>query len=68
MGYLMTRERVKQSVRLGFAGAWDFGYPDLRDTLNQINANCPSIIRSFIPLHEQDTAEDDEAEAEIFVM
>jgi hypothetical protein len=68
MGYLFSRERVKQSIRLGFAGAWNHEYPELRAMLDQIETNCPHLMQSFVPRHERgmsDTTDGTEAEAEV---
>jgi hypothetical protein len=64
MAYLFSRERVKQSVRLGFAGAWDHDHPELRPMLDQIQRNCPHLIRSFTPRYEHDLMVNDDIDVE----
>jgi hypothetical protein len=54
MAYLFAKDNIAQSLRLGFAGAWVYAYPELADPLQLIRQHCPHLIDSFLPLSECD--------------
>jgi hypothetical protein len=59
MAYLFAKDVVQQSLRLGFAGAWDYSNPDLAQPLAMIEKHCPLLLRSFVPPSERFEEHDD---------
>jgi hypothetical protein len=47
MAYLFNKDRLAQSLRLGFAGAWSYEYPFVSHCLAQIHSRCPRLSSSF---------------------
>ena len=54
MGYLFAKDVFRQSVRLGLVGAWDYSHPDLLEPLRLLQNRCPNLLKSFLPITEQD--------------
>jgi hypothetical protein len=53
MAYLFAKDVVQQSLRLGFAGAWEYTHPNLSDPMAIIKEHCPLLLRSFVPPSER---------------
>lgn len=53
MAYLFAKDVVRQSLRLGLAGAWNHEYPELMDALVLLDTQCPTLVKSFLPVDEQ---------------
>ena len=61
MGYLFARDVMKQSLRLGLAGVWNHDHPELMESLELLDTQCPALVHSFLPISEQmDEDGDDE--------
>jgi hypothetical protein len=66
MAYLFAKDNVLQSIRLGFAGAWENAFPELTEPLVMIQKYCPQLLYSFVPPSERIAEEeDDNDEADI---
>jgi hypothetical protein len=63
MGYLFENDNALQSIRLGFAGAWQYTHPELAEPLLSVRRQCPLIAERFLPSIEDPdhVAEEDEA-------
>jgi hypothetical protein len=48
MAYLFKKDMFRQSLRLGFAGAWRQSHPTISHQLASIQATCPGLTDSFI--------------------
>ena len=57
MGYLFAKDVMKQSLRLGLAGAWAHTHPDVMKKMRILHERCPSLVQSFLPVSEQDEVE-----------
>lgn len=64
MGYLFSKDNVQQSLRLGFAGAWEEAFPDLAIPLSLVQNHCPGLVQSFVPPPERVEATADDSEEE----
>ena len=53
MGYLFAKDVLRQSLRLGLAGAWRVTHPEVIDSLAKLADKCPTLVNSFLPLPEQ---------------
>jgi hypothetical protein len=61
MGYLFDNDNALQSIRLGFAGAWRYAYPELAQPLLDIRRQCPLIAERFLAsIEDPEHAEDDD--------
>ena len=49
---------MRQSLRLGLAGAWEFDDPDMVEVLGLLDTQCPTLVKSFLPAGEQVTEDD----------
>lgn len=58
MGYMFAKENVKQSMRLGFAGAWRDNEA-LHEAITVLSESCTALASSFIPQGEQDVGRED---------
>ena len=47
MAYLFKKDRLVQSLRLGFAGAWAHKHPLLSQCLSRVQLHCPTLAGSF---------------------
>jgi hypothetical protein len=54
MAYLFGKDRLAQSLRLGFAGAWHYKYARLSHQLMSLQESCPYLIGSFMSPNETD--------------
>jgi len=57
MAYLFTKDVVRQSIRLGLAGAWAYDYPELSKPLSLLYEKCPRLLNSFVPTSEHNMTE-----------
>jgi hypothetical protein len=48
MAYLFNKDNVRQSFRLGLAGAWKSDHPELRQWLCELAQSCPLLISGLI--------------------
>ena len=62
MGYLFARDVMTQSLRLGLAGAWSHGHPELVEALSLLDEQCPTLVKGFLPIGEQEGVDDGSAE------
>lgn len=62
MAYLFAKDVVRQSIRLGLAGAWAHNFPDLEQAMNGLKTACPHLMDSLLPTAEHGNVEiEDEA-------
>lgn len=54
MAYLFGKDRLAQSLRLGFAGAWHHKFARLSNRLTSLQESCPYLSGSFISPNETD--------------
>ena len=54
MAYLFAKDVIQQSLRLGLAGAWNHDHPELMSAMQVLDKQCPTLIKSFLPVNEQD--------------
>lgn len=59
MAYLFAKDVIQQSLRLGLAGAWNHDHPELMEALVLLDEQCPTLVKSFLPVDEQDINLDD---------
>jgi hypothetical protein len=55
MAYLFQKDSLRQSFRLGFAGAWQYSHPIATQELNSIEKSCPILVNSLILINETET-------------
>ena len=63
MAYLFTKDVVRQSIRLGLAGAWAYDYPELNEPLSLLYEKCPRLLNSFVPISEHNKTEVNDEDA-----
>ena len=61
MGYLFAKDVMRQSLRLGLAGAWDSpDYAEIMKALADLDECCPTLVQGFLPIGEQEIGEDED--------
>lgn len=58
MAYLFKKDKFRQSLRLGFAGAWRHTHPAVSCQLASIQATCPLLTDHFIISNEPGLLDD----------
>jgi hypothetical protein len=58
MAYLFKKDKFRQSLRLGFAGAWRHTHPAVSCQLASIQATCPLLTDHFIMSNEPGLLDD----------
>ena len=59
MGYLFAKDVMRQSLRLGLAGAWD-EHAEIMQALTELDEYCPTLVQGFLPVGEHEVGEDED--------
>lgn len=60
MGYLFAKDVLRQSIRLGLAGAWDHEYPEISESMDSLKETCPNLVKSFLPVSEHKNEQEED--------